>query len=383
MTRTTRQRDHSWRAAFTLVELLVVIAIISVLATMVLFALYGVLEDTRAIATRSTISRINAFVVDKWDEYQSRPVSIRFVNGSPLNEAEFERLRTGLRGPTLGEHYGHFVSYARLAAIRELMRMELPNHKSDLMTPGEIGIAATPAVIAAANPRTNLADPRITAPQYRVQLDSIPGLWFAYRAKAASLAGANWLTAWTEEHETAECLYLILSMMDDGERSVLSSIGAGEIGDLDNDGMPEILDAWKAPIVFLRWPAGFTEQAANPAFPYSDLLHTDHEDPFDPLYADLRWPPVDADANNDPFELVPLILSAGKDKIYDQLLKFNPGSPPSVYYATQLPSSGIVVPNDPFFEVRGTGGQRAFFGSVTGSAADDNITNHYVEVNSP
>ena len=375
MTRTTRQRDHSWRAAFTLVELLVVIAIISVLATMVLFALYGVLEDTRAIATRSTISRINAFVLDKWDEYQSRPVSIRFVNGSPLTETEYRRLG--------GANYGHFVSYARLAAIRELMRMELPNHKSDLMTPGEIGIAATPAVIAAANPRTNLADPRITAPQYRVQLDSIPGLWFAYRAKAASLAGANWLTAWTEEHETAECLYLILSMMDDGERSVLSSIGAGEIGDLDNDGMPEILDAWKAPIVFLRWPAGFTEQAASPAFPYSDLLHTDHEDPFDPLYADLRWPPVDNDANNDPFELVPLILSAGKDKIYDQLLKFIPGSPPSVYYATRLPSSGFAVPNDPFFEVRGTGGQRAFFGSVTGSAADDNITNHYVEVNSP
>ncbi len=512
-----RQRDHGWRAAFTLVELLAVIAVIGILASMVLFALYGVLESTRADATRSQITRIDGFLRDQWDEYKTRQVNVRFVYaffppntvlntpGPVISEQEFNRRANGVFsiGSWVDERhlpYGRFLSYVRLAALREMMRMELPNHKSDLLTPAEIRAGAPPfdaapppsytsAVLNANDPRTNLGNPwtivrsggNLNAPvpsgspasRFLVQLDSIPAVWHAYRAKADSLARrqfgatANWRATWTPEHETAECLYLILSMMGDEERSALSYFNESRIGDIDNDGMPEIHDAWGVPIVWVRWPAGFVKQYENYQYPdrcptdvnpnctatrrlvstipYSDLLAGDSgwladgltgggDDPLDPLKSDLRWydaacpgigapiappllpaPPCPDSGNitvpgmtawsNDPFALMPLVFSAGADKVYDIVLQFP--TAPHAYYAMRVPSTsippgvglgtiydGILIPNDPYFGRAVptdplTGGPRLLqFGSVLvapngTTGAGDNLTNHYVEVSSP
>jgi hypothetical protein len=50
--------------------------------------------------------------------------------------------------------------------------------------------------------------------------------------------------------DQAECLYEILNSHNDGERSGLDFIFHNEIGDTDNDGHKEILDAWGDPLQF-------------------------------------------------------------------------------------------------------------------------------------
>ncbi len=217
-------RASSSRRGFTLVELLVSISIISLLASMILVALAGVQETSRADRTRSQIGRIDALITEKWESYRNRRVPV------PPQATDVNA-----------------ISQLRVNAIREIMRMELPDRKTDLL----FG-TSTPQMAA-------------------------PSLWLAYRRKAAQLIGArqnanlqsidvrddrnpsfsvfeDWLNQnWSDDFQAAECLYLILSQMVDQESSALEFFRDREVGDLDRDGMPEILDGWGQPIFFVRW----------------------------------------------------------------------------------------------------------------------------------
>lgn len=72
---------------------------------------------------------------------------------------------------------------------------------------------------------------------------------------------------------------------------------AGQIGDSDNDGLPEFLDAWGNPLQFYRWPIMYhsdvqkgiwTNPAVSPcntndpAGPYAGVFETREQDPYDP-----------------------------------------------------------------------------------------------------
>ena len=455
-------RDHfDRRCGFTLVELLVVIAIIGILASMLLMGLWSVAQNARQDRTLSVVKRIDVYVQARWSSYLDRRIGVRMIApfARPRFPTEREYMRivdpSGSNAAAIRNHrllsYGRVVAYIRLAGIREIMRMELPDRKIDLLTPAEMG-AGVPATIVpnAGEPLTNLAPP-ILRNRLVVTLDSVPALWLNYRAKALSQLFArygnrNW-NGWTTTHESAECLYLILSTMADDDKAALDWFKESEIGDIDNDGMPEILDAWGTPIVFVRWPSGFVKEYTPPPqhfqiayLPYSEVMMGDRawredgttveahvhgqatpplgdqfsrdwqstggsDDPFDPLKVDVRW--YDAQGatfgvspafagtgthhawNNDPFELTPLIVSAGPDKLYD--IAFASSFPP--WFATQTPSigaqsDGIIVPNDPY--VGRLAGSRfvrpgSIFPQRTGvnlrdHAAGDNIHNHAVEV---
>ncbi len=99
--------------------------------------------------------------------------------------------------------------------------------------------------------------------------------------------------------------------MRDGDKSALDYFTSAEIGDFDNDGMREILDAWGQPVEFLRWAPGYLKGAvATMQTNNSD----ESPDPFDPLKVDNRW--SDADPTKRPYALHPLIYSPGPDKVY-------------------------------------------------------------------
>ena len=204
-------------------------------------------------------------------------------------------------------------------------------------------------------------------------------------------------------HENAECLYLILEsiQVETGEGSAFSP---SEVGDVDNDNMFEILDAWGNPISFLRWAPGFSESrgpdgqwgvagvdddgdgiidnSSEAGWPGSDDGPSPsprqsrnglaNPDPFDPLKADSRFACIatpSAFRLNPSFRLYPLVFSAGPDGIYD----INVGT---LNYSTTTP------PNDPFYSIASgnpIGQQMDTNGDGTISYAD-NLHNHLIEV---
>ena len=213
-----RVREKS-RPAFTLVELLVTITIISILSSMSLFAMFRAQQQARLARTRVLIAKVNDLMLTKWETYKSRSAPARYV-----------RSTQGAAEPTL--RYNRRIQRERrefrMLAIRDLMRMELPDRISDVRDGPTVPGLATPSIRSS--------------------------YLFAWSNAESVKGGATWTTT----HQSSECLYLILSSMRDGESSALDFFRTDEIGDTDNDGMNEILDGLGQPVYWLRWAPGFS-----------------------------------------------------------------------------------------------------------------------------
>jgi prepilin-type N-terminal cleavage/methylation domain-containing protein len=358
---TNSTQRHAARRGFTLAELMIVIMIIAILAAMSMSALSGAVEQAREQRTRAIISKIDQLITEKYESYKMRPVPLR------VSARTEPRLAT----------------QQRLAAMRELMRMEMPERKSDL-----INFQTNPPTLqtrATGIPQASLQRAYVHAAIRN--LGGNPGT-----ANDWNLLRDDWTgpRKWTDQNQFAECLYLIISRMRDGDKNALDFFTSAEIGDTDEDGMLEILDGWGRPIQFLRWAPGYV---ANPwdttragmltmqvrpgiiggqPRPYS-------ADPFDPLRADPRW--SDNDETTNPFELTPLIISAGKDGDYDIIFEDfdTSGNPVRLVYRTLTP-----IPNDPYtiLPFANSQGQQRRIGepSATSSGYADNITNHSIRL---
>ena len=364
------------RRGFTLVELLVSIAIIGIMASLILVAMYGAQEDAKISRTEAQIAKIHELIMGKWEAYESRPVQLGNSSGTTPAAAALNRLN----------------------GLRELQRCELPERKSDVMDPPVVLIAP-------------------------------PTLQLAYLRQVNALTGGD-PTKWTTLNQGAECLYLIVSKMQDGDRKVIEYFKEDEIGDTDLDGMPEILDAWGKPLAFLRWAPGFVGlphsfiQPGNLSIALSDGITVlgdmdlskdgnagDVADPFDIIHVDPRWRDYTGSGSeecykeNDPFALYPLIVSAGPDDTYDILLDDSDGVDPAPiefnYSKTATtaffpyaygswkswPASvGPALPNDPYRPLPNLSAylkRPVFMGhpATTRSGHLDNITNHTLNVN--
>jgi len=291
------------RRSFTLVEMLIVILIITILASIVLVGMTSVLEKGKRERTQAQIARLNALLTDRWESYLTRRVPV--ANQSTLAA----------------------TALLRLSGVRELMRLELPDRKTDVVE-GPV----VPGIMQ-------------------------PSLSVAYNAMATA--------GWSVTHQGAECLYMIVSQIQDGPSTGLQFFRQNEIGDVDGDGMPEILDAWGNPIELLRWAPGFRS-------PLQDGVAANGADAFDPLQVDPRFD--DGDATNDPFLLHPLIFSAGTDGLYEIATDTSP---------TALSYASISPANDPY-HVPGSGSQLGAPVDTNSDSIDnsrDNIHNHLIEAN--
>lgn len=336
------------RRGFTMVELLIVMLIIAVLAMLAWGALAGVAEQAKETRTRSIVLKIDQLVMSRWDGYRTRPLPIRIAAGTPPKSEPF--VDSDGNGfwyapePFTDKNgngaYDRGAAFYRLMALRELQRCELPERISDLCTAAEL------ADLTADNKLDAMAT---GAGPLCAMLPTPPATARSMRRKAAQVVNSG--SPWTMPHESAECLYLIVSTMQDGDKNALDFFMPGEIGDVDQDGMREILDGWGTPIAFLRWAPGFVGGQV--------LTMQSHAvpDPFDPVREDVR----------PTFDLHPLIYSAGADKLFD----INVGTP---IYSTNIP------PNDPYFGGNVVGWQ-------TDSNTDgefswkDNISNHWRPTN--
>lgn len=339
-----------FRQGFTLIELLVSISIIGIMAGMVLFALAGAQTDARVARTRGTIQKINEIVLQKWEEYRYKPVDIRMpsvyttpfpgVNppSYPVSAREMARLRTLI--------------------LRDSMRMEMPDRITDLLyepTQYTFAYRTAPANAPQAT-RIERAIPNGFGLIYEALRGQILALkqqghptWtsgFGLSALTSSGSMPAGLTVgrftsdtttdanWQAAVQSGELLYLLVATSQFGGSSALEYFRPSEVGDPDEDGLLEFVDAWGESIAWIRWPAGYP----------GDLVRYADDDAMDPLKTDWRYRAGVA-ADWQPRTLVPLILSAGGDKEFGVTFDFGAGgTAPPIAYATMIWPSGA-APN--------------------------------------
>lgn len=357
------------RRGFTLIELLTVVLVISILASTLLFALYGSVQEAKQERAKVQVQRISELVMSRWDSYRTRAVRMSMpagLNAYPVSAAQ-----------------------ARLWALRDLMRLELPDRKTDV-----------------------LDDPMLYTISYAG--GSASGTIQIARPSASRtfLRKANAVgAAWTDEYQDSECLYMILGSIRENGTNGLAFLQEGETGDKDGDGMSEVWDPWGNPIAFLRWPCGMAEHpgadmtsgTGDDIPTYSNLqlimfdastgnLSDDVYDPFDPLRVDRRAsvampnlpspPPSPAPQYHFNFALYPLVASAGADGDLDFVrFDFDPANPTTLvtfhYFRNTSNPNGPA--NDPW-SILPTCGRRLGEPFVGTAGYADNITNHLVEI---
>jgi len=235
------------RGGFTLIELLVVIVIIGIVAGISYGAMALVQRTARVKRTQATIAKLHRIIMKRYQAYRERPVRVAGVRMTPR---------------------------VLLDARRDLMRMEMPERWQDV-----------------------IQDP-ISFGWGSIQRPPLSELYLEEFNRAKSNAGQSAV----ETYGPAELLYMIVEFGSEEDRAQFNDL---DIGDVDQDGLPEFLDGWRRPIMFLRWAPGFTE--------FSDIQNYNDEDPNDPMYHDAFDPRgVDPGA----FHMIPLVYSGGGDKQY-------------------------------------------------------------------
>jgi hypothetical protein len=225
----------------------VVIAIIGIMAALGLGVMRAAREASAQAATKATIAKLNSIVMHKYESYLTRRVPIA---------------TTPWPGPSCGidaKAWALDEQRRILNAIRDLMRMEMPDAKSDIVN-GPFSF---------------------TNNSYQ---------WSVPEPPIRKLYASNPPTA---DHDSAQCLYLFVSRACP---EAMEQFSQNEIGTVD--GKPCFVDGWGRPIMFLRWAPGYRSPIQ------SGDVNADH-DPFDTRGMD-----------GFAFHLVPLIYSAGPDGVY-------------------------------------------------------------------
>lgn len=246
------------RSGFTLVELLVTIMIISIVMAFAIGGMMAASSVARRDRTEAVIAKLDTQLMIRWESYHTRRLPI---------------------ASTAGGTNRNTMAWTRLNAIRELMRLEMPQRYED--------IVADVAVF----PGTQITPTYLTS-------TGTPQLSLAYLRRYNGNA-----TKPTELYQGAECLYMIVTMGLEDTSEGGELISERFIGDADGDGMPEFHDGWGNPVSFLRWAPGFISDRQ----PSHDALIS--PDPFDRLGIDR--------GTGRGYALFPLIYSGGPDEVQD------------------------------------------------------------------
>ena len=351
---------------FTLIELLTVISLIALMSGMFLVAYRGAAQESSIQKTRSTLQKISEVLNARMDEYANYPMALRLTDGSslPANVMSWNASQDTVA--VLKER-------ARLLAIRDIIRMEMPDHPDDIKYTsfwrgGRSGAAFNTFLelnLPGSFP-TGLGDTVASAtPGYLVK-NALTARAKSIMTKLSMLEASPSTnrvpleavirgvpTPWDKTNANAELLFLIVEGSDLNGSSATELFGKSEVGDTDEDGLNEFLDAFGSPIRWIRWPAGaegatrYYPDMLNPAIVDGTRLLVNSE-PFDRLGSDPGWrtdvPPGTG--------LTPLVVSSGPDRKFGirfrELDRYSPPSTPPTQVGTWQGAASYSSAEAPF-----------------------------------
>lgn len=367
-------------AGMTLIELIVAITIVAILGALLLGVAATAGGVAREARTNSMITRLHTLLMERYDEYRTRRVELRPDAISNLlidSDGDNYSDATGIYLPPLLANPQSQAAAARVAALREMMRVEMPDRWSDL-TENRLFLDGSPPVLTNAYIRAfNRMDPTLLPVENRHENTVTGNL----------NTNSDLLT-----NQGAECLYLvIMNATGDGEARGLFK--ETDTGDTDGDGALEFLDGWGNPISYLRWAPGFESDAQLSVPGLQDIYRDaerdtddgglsgsvavvntilDDHSPYDLFRVDnpLTNVPGFDESNDAPsargWRLVPLIYSHGADEesgLADGLTQTTGGASTANYFARSNPF-GVTSAN------------LRIGASIDPEAAADNVHNH-------
>lgn len=319
---------HDSRWGMTLVELLIAISIIAILSALLLGVAGKAGETAREARTKQLITRLHSLVQERYESYRTRRVELMGYSDTSVHRTSLTT-NGGFAFPSDIKPFGQeprITTYTRLAGLRELVKLEMPDRWSDIVGPPGL-------------PTDDDDDaPTIDSIQTLEFLRETPSLHSLYLRKYNELADNNFLNSETNapntvgalrENQNAEMLYMVvMNATADGEARGLFK--ETDVDDVDGDGAPEFVDGWGNPIRWLRWAPGYEsdrqESFASLGPPLDEqgivnAINADH-DPLDifrvdqPTAAEIQ---INASSGLVTgvrgWRLIPLIFSGGGDEV--------------------------------------------------------------------
>jgi prepilin-type N-terminal cleavage/methylation domain-containing protein len=339
------------RDGFTLLELLIVVAIMAILMGLSFVAFQGLGDQAKEEATNATIQKINQLLEDRREKFE-RSISI----------PNSVRQRNAIKGVMKLLTDGNFFAFdstspeVLILAKKTAYLFDFPQQMVERTTLGDTS-TNVPGNLPAKIP--NMPDSvytRIAYASARQELindgNATPTeaqiLTRAQRKWVGGTDGTRTFSGHRPDTESAELLYYFLSTGGDfGAASIASDRFTNEeIEDTDNDGLPEFVDAWGAPLRYYRWPTLLIDPSMRGVAFVPDLsVPTDNTDvrqrPADP--ANMRE--VNADERSVASRMFkglparPYILPGGV--LSRDLLLTDPDDPYGVLYSALERFNGL------------------------------------------
>jgi prepilin-type N-terminal cleavage/methylation domain-containing protein len=320
------------KRGFTLIEVVCTTAIVAILAGIAIVAMHFVSQSVKADRTDATIAKIDTYLSSMYEGYEQR----RLPN---LVSPTFAPIPASNRNAELNGR--------RLDAVRDLMRMEMPDRWSD--------VTNGPLVFLWSSGLPWIDKKPHNAIKIQTRYERAKNLLLTKFSlvKAEEILNAN---------ASAKLLYLVVTAYDP---EAPEQFREDEISRHTEDELPVFVDGWGNPIRFLRWAPGLDQSEIQPAVvPIDDPasrkkafeLVSDPLNPTNTARQGLLTAPYTTEVG---WKLLPIIYSAGPDEgygIYDSTNYTYLGNPYHLF-TNQTPICSL--------------------GSPTDNSRYDNITNHW------